>query len=157
MKIPAWIKNFQWNWGWALLLVFITFMSVFLYLFYLSFKELETNEMVTEDYIADEMKFNDKLKKIHRADTMRIPVKTLLRKKGILMVFPPYYGEITGMVNLYKPDKKLLDKTWAFTLDSTRVLVIPADSLIYGRWNVQLQWKKDGKEYMREEKIFWNR
>ncbi len=157
MKLPDWIKNFQWNWGWALLLVFITFMTTFLYVFYLSFKELETNEMVTEDYIADEMKFNQKLEKIHHADSMKTPVKMQLKKEGVLFVFPEKHKGVSGMISLYKPDNKNLDNAWNFKIDSTGKLLIPADSLIFGRWNIQIYWKKDSFEYLKEEKIFWDK
>ncbi len=156
MKLPEWIRNFRWNWGWAILLVFITFMSVFSYLFYRSFQELRTNEMYVKDYYTEELNYGKVLARKQNADTMHTPVKIAHDKKGLTVKFPAYLPpeKVKGTLVLYRPNAKVLDKTIPLKLDSTRRVFVPADSLAYGRWNVQLNWQVDSTGYY-IEKYLW--
>ena len=156
MQLPEWIRNFRWNWGWALLLVFITFMSVFLYVFYLSFEELRTNEMYVKDYYTEELQYGKVLIRKQNADTMRIPVKISHDKKGLTVSFPDYLPpqKVKGTLVLYRPNAKVLDKTITFVLDSTHKILVPSDSLAYGRWDVHLDWQVDSTGYYLEKNLW---
>ena len=150
------MAKFKFNWGWAMVLVFITFMSIFLYLFYKSMQYAKDYDLVVDDYYTAELQYGEELKKIHAADTMRMPVKIIRRNGGVEIVFPPYTdrNNLEGTVTLFKPDNKKLVKTFALQLDSTNRQFIPKDSFIYGRWNIILRWKSDSTEYLRKEKLY---
>ncbi len=156
MQLPEWIRNFRWNWGWALLLVFVTFMTVFLYVFYLSFKELRSNEMYVKDYYTEELNYGKVLAKKQNADTMQTPVKIVQNQDGLTIVFPDYLPleKVKGTLVLYRPNKKLFDKTIPLELDTTRKVFIPLDSLLYGRWDVQLNWQVDSTGYYIEKQLW---
>ena len=147
------MAKFKLNWGWSILLVYTTFMTVFLILFFKSFKELETNELVTNNYYQKELKYGDVLAKKKNADSMRVPVKMLQNEQGLQIVFPTYQKEVSGNIILYKPDNQKLDKTIAIDLDKNNQQTIPKKSLISGRWNVSIDWKQNGISYFTENKL----
>ena len=131
-------------------------MSVFSYLFYLSFKELRTNEMYVKDYYTEELNYGKVLAKKQNADTMRKPVEILQNEKGLSIRFPDYLlpEKVKGTLVMYRPNKKLFDKTIPLKLDTTREVFIPSDSLLYGRWNVQLNWQVDTTGYYIEKQLW---
>ncbi len=151
------MKKFKWNWGWSLLTVFVLFVIIFSYVFYLSIKHLKNDELFEENYYEAELKYGEILDQKHRADTMRIAVKIHLKKNGIQIQFPPYYPpeKVEGTLTLYRPNKKLFDKNIPVNLDSNRMLFVPGDSLLPGRWDIHLKWKLDSLGYYLEKPIMW--
>ena len=147
------MAKFKLNWGWSILLVYISFMTVFLFFFYKSFKELESNELVTDNYYQKELKYGEVLAKKKNADSMRIPVQVLQNAQGIQIVFPPYQKNISGNIILYKPDNQKLDQTIPINLDVNNTQSIPKKSLISGRWNVTVDWKQNDVLYFIENKL----
>jgi len=149
------MAKFKFHWGWGILLVYITFMSVFLFFFYKSFGELKTNELVTEDYYEKELVYGDVLDKKQHADTMKVQLQIIPSEQGVKIVFPHYLPQkkIEGKVILYKPNKKALDQVKEIILDENNEMLINRDNFISGRWNVIVDWKMDSIPYFREQKI----
>ncbi len=150
------MAKFKFNWGWAMVLVFITFMSIFLYVFYVSMQYAKEYDLVVEDYYTAELQYGDELKKLHAADTMRIPLKVVQTEKQIQIIFPAYISKdrLKGQITFFKPDNKRLDKTIPIQLDTTNVQSFYKDSLVPGRWNIIVNWKLDSIEYLKKEKIY---
>ncbi len=147
------MKNFKLNWGWSILLVYITFMLVFLFYFWRSFKELETNELVTEDYYQKELTYGDVLDKTKNADTMRIPVEIIEAKDGINIIFPEYMTDVKGKITLYKPDNSKLDRTFDINIDDNKTQKINKSDYIPGRWDIILDWESDKTPYFIKKKM----
>ena len=148
------MRKFKLNWGWSILLVYLTFMIIFLFAFYRSFKELKTNELVTQDYYTKELAYGDVLKKKENADTMRVAVQLLpLEKGGLQIVFPSYMKDVSGKIILYKPDNAKLDRKIILKLDENNRQLIDKAILIPGRWNVSLDWQNNKTPYFVEEKM----
>ncbi|NPA43849.1 MAG: hypothetical protein GXO27_07460 [Chlorobi bacterium] len=148
--------KFQFNWGWAMLLVFLTFMSTFLYLFYKSMQYAKNYDLVVDDYYTAELQYGEELKKIHAADTMRIPVRIIEDSAGVEVVFPPYIPptRVKGTVTLFKPDNKKLDQTLDLRLDTAGRMHISKEKFTFGRWDVILRWQIDSTEYVKKEKLY---
>ncbi len=147
------MAKFKLNWGWSILLVYVTFMTVFLILFFKSFKELETNELVTDNYYQKELKYGDVLAKKKNADSMRIPIQIQQNAEGVQIKFPSYQKSISGNIILYKPDNQKLDQRIPIHLDGNNTITIPMKSLISGRWNIALDWKQNDVLYFVEKKL----
>jgi len=145
------MAKFKLNWGWSILIVYATFMIVFLFFFYRSFKELESNELVTDNYYEKELVYGEVLDKKKNADTMRIPVQIIQNADALKIVFPKYIKDIKGSITLYKPDNQNLDKKFSLTPDSLGVQRI--DQLIPGRWNISIDWKTDNIAYFMEKSL----
>ncbi len=147
------MSKFKLNWGWSMVIVYLIFMTVFLFYFYKSFQELKTNEMVTEDYYQKELTYGETLAKRQNADTMRVPVKIIQDTTGLRIVFPKYLKNITGTVVLYKPDNSKLDSETQLALDTLNEHLITKDKFIPGRWDVILDWQVGDVPYYKREKL----
>ena len=150
------MSKFKLNWGWSILLVYITFMLVFLFFFYRSFKELESNELVTKDYYEKELVYGDVIKKRQNADTMRVPVKIFQEQEELVIVFPKYVKDIDGNIKLYKPDNSKLDQKFPLQLDENNRQIINQSKILPGRWNVTVEWQSAKVPYLVEKKMTLN-
>jgi hypothetical protein len=150
------MAKFKFHWGWAILLVFITFMTIFAYQFYLSIKINRTNDLVVEDYYTAELQYGEEIKKIHAADSMKQPVEVFIQDKRPVLKFPKYINpsEVDGEIEFQRIDNKLLDKTFKIRLDSTNTQLFAKDSFVYGRWNYIIRWKTDSTAYLKKGKLF---
>lgn len=150
------MSKFKLNWGWSILLVYITFVGVFLFLLYRSFIELKSNELVTEDYYEKELVYGQEIKKRQNADTMRIPVKILQDRKNLVVEFPVYLKNIQGEIRLYKPDNSKLDRKIPLKLNNHNRQIIDSSLIIPGRWNVTVEWQSKHVPYLVEKKMTLN-
>jgi len=150
------MSKFKLNWGWSILLVYLTFMLIFLFAFYRSFKELESNELVTQDYYEKELVYGDVINKRQHADTMRIPVKIFQKQKKLIIKFPPYIDKAEGKILLYKPDNSKLDSNISLQLDDSKQQIINSSKLIPGRWNISVEWQTKKVPYLVEQKMTIN-
>ncbi len=150
------MSKFKFHWGWAIVVVFLTFMIIFSYQFWLSFKINETNYLMVDDYYTAELQYGDELNKIHHADTMKIPVKIYTSKEKISIRFPHYISKnkLSGEINLLRINNKNLDQKFSIRLDSTNTQIISGKFLIPGRWDVMIHWKIDSTEYLKKEKLY---
>jgi len=149
------MSKFKLNWGWSILLVYATFVLVFLFYFFKSFHEAASNDLVVEDYYQKELVYGEVLDKKHHADTMRIPVKILNNEKGLTLQFPDYIDDkdVKGIITLYKPDNKKLDRETKFNLQNHQQ-ILEKEKLIPGNWSIYLDWKLGDNPYYIEKKIY---
>ena len=148
------MSKFKLHWGWSILLVYATFVLVFVFFFYKSFIEAESKDFVVEDYYKKELAYGDVMAKKKNADTMQVQVK-IINNNGITVVFPNYIKTIKGTLMLYKPDNKKLDRTIPISLQENKQH-IDMENLVSGRWNVILDWKIDDTSYFVEKELFVN-
>lgn len=134
-------------------MVYLTFMLVFLFYFWRSFKELESNELVTEDYYQKELEYGDVLAKKQNADTMRVAVQIIETNDGLKIVYPSYVKDIKGKIILYKPDNSKLDKEIDIQLNENNTQTIGKSEYISGRWDIILDWQSEGVPYFYKQKI----
>ena len=147
------MKKFKLHWGWSILLVYITFMLIFLFYFWRSFKELESNELVTEDYYNKELVYGNVIAKKQHADTMRVAVQIIDTGKGLKIQFPDYVLPVEGKIEFYKPDNSKLDREIPIQLDENGTQIIEPSQLIPGRWNVSIDWQSHKVPYLIEKKM----
>ena len=150
------MAKFKLNWGWSILLVYTTFVMVFIFFFYKSFNEAASNDLVVEDYYQKELVYGEVIAKKKNADTMRVQVKILNDDKGISVVFPNYISDndVTGTITLYKPDNKELDKKISFKLQQQQQNISKNELVSSGNWTIFLDWKVQNIPYYIEKKIY---
>lgn len=134
-------------------MVYITFMSIFLFYFWRSFKELETNELVTDDYYEKELVYGNVLAKKKNADSMRLQVQIIQDTDGLRIQFPDYIKDIKGKIILYKPDNSKLDREIPIKINDKFFQKIPKKELIPGRWDIKLDWIINDVPYFVEQKL----
>ncbi len=148
------MSKFKLNWGWSILIVYASFIIIFVFFFIKSFQEQKSNDLVVEDYYKKELAYGEVIAKRQNADTMRIPIKIIDNDTDVNIVFPDYIlgQNVVGKIELYKPNNKKLDKTIPINLKNnqqkiTKIILIP------GRWYITLDWKNKNTEYFIQKKL----
>ena len=114
------------------------------------------HDLVSEDYYADELKYQDQINKLKNSKTLENNIDYQKTTDGLLIKFPKEldYTKIKGKMFLYRPSNKQLDFETAISL-SNSYLLIPDKRLVDGRWNIKIDWQYKGKSYLFKESIVY--
>ena len=144
------------NWGTGIVIAFALFISFILYfVFTVQSNPKYDNELVVEEYYKHDAKFGDEMVRIQNAkDLVQNPTITNT-SEGVMIVFPKVFipKEIKGKVSFYRPSNKKFDFEIPISLsDST--LFVPKNKLLGGRWNINMGWQYEGKQFLSKETIY---
>ena len=143
------------NWGTGIVLAFIGFISFIMYfVITMNVDDRFTNELVVEDYYAEELKFQNDIDKQNNAKELDENVSYSKTLNGLEIKFPEGLNvkKITGKVFLYRPSNKQLDFETTISLSDSNLL-IPDKRLVDGRWNIKIDWQYNGNSYLFKESI----
>lgn len=143
------------NWGTGIVLAFIGFISFIMYfIIMMNVNNKYDHDLVSEDYYADELKYQKDIDKLNNANTLNTNISYEKTAEGLLIKFPEAfdYKSITGNMFLYRPSNKQLDFDTAISLSNSNLL-IPDKRLVDGRWNIKVDWQYKGKSYLFKESI----
>lgn len=144
------------NWGTGIVIAFALFISFILYfVFTVQSNSKYDNELVVEEYYKHDAKFGDEMVRIQNAQDL--VQKPLIKNtsEGIAIVFPEVFvpKDIIGKVFFYRPSNKKFD----FEIPiSGSYLNVPKKRLVVGRWNINIEWQYEGKQYLTKEIIYIN-
>ena len=141
------------NWGYKLLAVYSVFVVGILFMVFKS--SSENFDLVTEDYYAKELKFQQQIDAAGRTKALTAAVKSEVKNGQLIIHFPKDFEgkKISGQSQLYYAADKTKDVISNFTADSTTAAInIPAGNK--GMHELHLNWDVDGVSYYFEEKIF---
>jgi nitrogen fixation protein FixH len=144
------------NWGTGIVIAFALFISFILFfIFKVQSNPKYDNELVIEEYYKQDAKFSDEMIRVQNAqDLKQKPVISNI-SEGITIVFPDVFipKNIKGKVIFYRPSNKKFDFEIPISLsDST--LFVPKNKLLGGRWDINMEWQYEGKEYLSKEVIY---
>lgn len=145
----------KFNWGTGIVLAFIGFISFILYfIITMNVDKRFEHELVTEDYYAEELAYQNEIDKLNNANTLEENVTYVKSSEGLTIQFPDTldFKNITGKVFLYRPSNKQLDFETAISLSNSNLL-IPDKRLVDGRWNIKIDWQYKGNSYLFKEAI----
>lgn len=141
------------NWGYKILTVYGIFVAGILFMV---FKSSQQNfDLVTEDYYAKELKFQQQIDAAGRANALSEPVKAEVKNNELLVHFPKDFAgkKIDGEIQLYYAADKTKDVIKNFsTSDNTATLPVPSNAS--GNHELHLKWNVDGISYYYEQKVF---
>ena len=146
------------NWGTGIVIAIVLFMSFILYfVIKVQVNSKYDNELVVEEYYKHDAVFGNEMKRVQNAaDLTEKPIFSQTAA-GITIVFPDVFvpNKIKGTVSLYRPSNKKLDFETSISL-SNPTLLIPKSKLVGGRWDINMEWQYDGKQYLTKETIYIN-
>jgi nitrogen fixation protein FixH len=144
------------NWGTGIVIAFAIFISFILYfVFMVQSNSKYDNELVVEEYYKHDAKFGDEMARIQDAqDLAQKPVITNA-SEGITIVFPEAFipKNIKGKVAFYRPSNKKFDFEVPISLSGSS-LKVPKERLLGGRWNINMEWQYEGKQYLTKDTIY---
>ncbi|MCB0472212.1 MAG: FixH family protein [Flavobacteriaceae bacterium] len=145
------------HWGTAMVIAMIAFMVFILQFVYRTLAVDKYNhQMVSEDYYKDELYYQKELDKLNNAS--RLPQNVIVEKVdgGLLIQFPADMeaSKISGTASFQRPSDQKLDFTKDIVLTNKNMLV-QNERLIRGKWNIRVDWKYEGVEYLLKESVFY--
>lgn len=143
------------NWGTAIVLAFIGFISFIMYfIITMNVNDKYNHDLVIEDYYAEELAYQNDIDKLENAKKLSENITYKRVEEGLVFYFPNAidFSQVTGNVFLYRPSNKQLDFETSLSL-SKPYLLIPDKRLVDGRWNIRIDWKYKGEAYLYKETI----
>ena len=145
------------NWGTGIVIAMISFIVFILTFVYRSVAVDDyQHELVSEDYYKDELLYQQEIDKMNKASELEANLSLRRISEGLVVYFPAELdaSKISGTVRLQRPSNKNLDIELAIDLDGNELL-IPEDRLVSGKYQVIIDWKHDGAEYLFKDEIFY--
>lgn len=143
------------NWGTGIVIAIVLFMSFILFfIITMTTDSTYDYEMVVDDYYKQEIGFQDELD--GRNNAAKLPFKIQVQKSeaGVQLIFPEEIASQmeNGIVSFYRINKKDFDFEKKILLSENKML-IPANELLLGRWDITVRWEMNGKTYINQEQI----
>ncbi len=145
------------NWGTAVVIAFGLFMAFILYFVFLVQSDTKyDNELVVEDYYIQEGKTQENIEKETNVLNLTEKVKISKENNTLKIQFPVDFisDSVQGTVKLYRPSDKKFDFTLPIKLTNNE-MVVPQDKLLPGNWEVILDWKHQGKDYLINQSVYF--
>lgn len=145
--------SLKWNWGTGIVLAYTIFIILIVTAVV---KALNQNvDLVTPDYYAQELDYQNKYDKMQNAATLKEPVLINQQGSNVVITFPaevkaPY----TGTVLFYRPSNSAEDVSMPLQADGTGKMVVPVAKLKTGNYSVSIDWSADGKKYFSKANLF---
>ncbi|WP_299059995.1 FixH family protein [uncultured Polaribacter sp.] len=143
------------NWGTGIVIAIVFFISFILYfVITMSTDTSYKHDLVTEKYYQKELQFQDEINAEKNAFALKEKVTIQRVEEGLKITFPTEFSpkEIKGKVFLYRPSNKQLDFEIPISITNTYLLV-PEKRLLDGRWNINVAFKYNDKEYLVKTEI----
>lgn len=141
------------NWGAKIVMVYVVFIAGILFMVFKS--SSEKTDLVTADYYAKELKYQDKIDEMNRVVALSASVEFEVKADVLTIRFPKDFAgkKLTGEAVLYCPSDENKDLKNKFTLqDEPLKVIIPAKNK--GLHELHLSWQEGGVAYYFEKKIF---
>lgn len=145
------MNKFSFNWGHGIVLTFV-FFGAFMAYFYVNMSK-ENIELVGKNYYADGQEYQKKMNEREQTAALATPISLEFTNdfKQAKIQFPSSIRK--GSLVFYRPSNATLDKTISVNADTTGIAFISTSFLVKGPWKVSIQWEKDGKSYIEEQRI----
>lgn len=144
------------NWGTGIVIAFTLFITFILYfIFKVQSNPKYDNELVIEEYYKNDAKFGDEMIRVQNAQDLKQKPVISNTSEGITIVFPDVFvpKEIKGKVVFYRPSDKKFDFEVPLSLSNSS-LNVPKEKLLGGRWDINMEWQYEGKQYLTKEVVY---
>ena len=139
------------NWGTKIFIAYGAFVALILSLVIGSVKQ--DFHLVTKDYYAEELVYEDRIQEIHNARQLDTPLEIKKGTDSLHISFPEGLEDMQGTIHLYRPSDSRLDKKIAIHDSPKHDQQIPTHNLKRGLWKVCVSWESAGKAYYVEQSL----
>ena len=113
-------------------------------------------DMVAENYYEKDVAYQDHFEKIENRSALSsdLEIDYNTKEKRIVFSFPDEQEHVRGSVVFYRPSDSTLDFEIEINVDENQELIFNTGKLETGLWDVQVEWKADGKTFYKEKKLY---
>jgi hypothetical protein len=144
------------NWSHKIIIVFILFAAGILTLVT---KSMRTRiDMVTSNYYAEELKYQQVIDGRREARSLSAPVSISQSDRSVGILFPAEMHGIPlkGNVLFYRASDSRQDVSLPLQPDESGLLIVSKKRFQKGNYRVQLQWEAKGTSYYQESFVTVN-
>lgn len=148
------VKTYHMNWGHKITIVFIVFAAGMLTLV---IKSMRTRiDMVTPDYYAAEVKYQQNIDAQENAKRLSLPVHISQQADSIEITFPPemHNKPLNGNIHFYRPSDSRRDFTLPLHLNEAGRLSVSRQLFIKGSYRMKIQWEADSTSFFQETQYY---
>ena len=141
-------KKFNWGWGLA---IFYSAFVVFMLIMVWQSTQMKT-ELVTADYYGKELKFQEQLDKMKRANGLSDSISWTVNSKQVLLSFPKEVKDknVKAQILFYRPDNSNRDFSVNCQPDSTGNCLVASEKFHHGVYKMQIDWTAGKESYYSE-------
>ncbi len=146
----------KFNWGTGILIAIIVFMTITVVT--VIFLMNQKVDLVTDNYYAKEIKYQQQIDRMNRTNEMTESVKINSDNEFIKIIFPKSSNlkNIKGTIQFYRPSDSGQDFTLPLVIDSSDQQLIPSKILKKGFWKIKLDWTESSLDYYKESSFVIN-
>jgi hypothetical protein len=151
-------KGIRISWGTGIVIAIALFMIFILYfVIKVQSNAKYDNELVVEEYYKHDAKFGDEMIRVQNAQDLAQKPVIKNDSLGITIIFPEIFvpKDIKGTVNFYRSSNKKFDFNIPIGLSGSE-LNVPKNKLLEGRWEINMEWQYEGKQYLTKETVYIN-
>lgn len=143
------------NFGVKITVLYISFVALILTLVFMSFSQKV--ELVSKDYYAQEIAFQDKINSINNEKSLNGSIYHEINGKEIILTIDSTIcrNDLEGTIVFFRPSDSSKDVKLKMNFNNC-TQVINGSSLIHGAYKLQLSWVSNHTKYFKEEFIFIN-
>ncbi len=141
------------NWGKKILFVYLAFVGVMIFMVVKSFQQ--DYDLVTPDYYAEELKFQDQIDASNNAAQYNDSIEVSAQQSAVVLQFPAQFaGAATGEVYFYKASNSENDVKQALKLDASGEQSFNRSQFATGAYTVKIKWVYNNTNYYTEKDLF---
>lgn len=143
----------KFNWGTGITIFFLSFVVLMLFMAYKCFQT--DFDLVTEDYYAKELVYQETIKKLNNEKNLDISFFIKKSENGVSIEFPKdqAIAGITGTVQFFRSSDKELDKYFQLANNPEGTYFFKAENFQKGIYKVLVDWQSGETSYYKEEVI----
>jgi hypothetical protein len=141
------------SWGYRIAALYIGFVLLILFMVVMAMRQ--KIELVTPDYYAKELKFQQEIDAKNNAGLLSVNIQVELQQKTVLISLPDEFigKEINGEALMFRPSDSSLDIAFPLVLNAEGKMLLQSDRFKTGLYKLTVKWADDGKNYQTEHTI----
>lgn len=146
----------RFTWGHAAIAIPVTIVVVFTAVLIRSMAEENNTELVTEDYYAKEMAFQDQINHSKNAAELNSELSWASNGDSLGLQLTGDFSpvNVTGKVSFFRPSNSKLDFSTDLVLDENAKQNFSDNKFKKGKYQIQVSWTVDGTDCYLEKNIF---
>lgn len=143
----------QISWGTKIAMLYIGFVSIIIFMVVLSMNQ--KIELVSKDYYAKELQYQDKIDEMNNANALSETVENMITSDGVTLTFPSDFKStsVKGEVLFFRPSDASKDYKTKLQLNENLQQIISSNNLSSGMYKMQISWNAENKNYFTEKVI----